>query len=54
MPNQTYELSDALTLKNILLYNRSWSDDRYDYDGTPYPIFGTIGTPSADGTTKNR
>jgi iron complex outermembrane recepter protein len=46
-----YELSSNLTVKNILSYNESWSNDGFDYDGTPYPIFQIGGTPSANATT---
>lgn len=46
-----FELSPTLSLKNILAYNRSKANDGYDYDGTPYAIFTTQGTLSADGTT---
>jgi iron complex outermembrane receptor protein len=45
-----FELSPTLTLKNILAYNNSKANDGFDYDGTPYPIFTTWGTLSADGT----
>lgn len=47
----SYEVSPELTLKNIASYNDSWSSDGFDYDGTPYPIFQTGGTPSANATT---
>lgn len=39
------ELGDTLRLKNILMWNRSNADDGYTYDGTPYMIFQTFGTP---------
>ena len=45
------ELGPELTLKNIFGYNRTRSFDGFDYDGTPYPIFQTGGTPTADGTS---
>lgn len=38
-------LSDDLTIKNIIGWNRSTKTDMFEYDGTPYPIFGT----SSDG-----
>ncbi len=47
----SYEVSPALTLKNIASYNDSWTNDGFDYDGTPYPIFQTGGTPSANATS---
>jgi iron complex outermembrane receptor protein len=47
----TYEVSPTLTLKNILAYNHSKANDGFDYDGTPYPIFTTWGTLSADATS---
>jgi iron complex outermembrane recepter protein len=47
----TLELSPSLTLKNIFAYNHSQADDGFDYDGTPYPIFQTAGTPTADATS---
>jgi iron complex outermembrane recepter protein len=44
----TYQLSPNLTVKNILAFNNSESQDGFDYDGTPYPIFQTLGTPTAN------
>jgi iron complex outermembrane recepter protein len=46
-----FEIAPEMTIKNIVSLNRSRSDDLIDYDGTPYPIFTTGGTLSADGTT---
>ena len=45
----SWEIAPQITLKNIFSYNRSKSGDNYDYDGTPYPIFQTGGTPAANG-----
>ncbi len=45
------ELGSGLTIKNIFGYNQAKSDDGFDYDGGPYPIFQIGGTPSADATT---
>ncbi len=47
----TWTVSPDLTVKNILGYNKSTSDDGFDYDGTPYPIFQAGGTPTADATS---
>jgi iron complex outermembrane receptor protein len=47
-----YEISSDVAIKNIITVNRSWSDDANDYDGTPYPLFETPGTPTADGTSQ--
>lgn len=47
----TLDLSDTVTLKNIFMYNNSQAEDGFDYDGTPYPIFQTAGTPTADATS---
>lgn len=47
----TLELSPTLSLKNIFGFNRSRSRDEFDYDGSPYPIFQTGGTPTADLTS---
>jgi len=33
------ELTPSLTLKNIFGYNRTTSDDGYDFDGSPWPYF---------------
>ncbi|HKT76585.1 MAG TPA: TonB-dependent receptor [Sphingobium sp.] len=44
-----YDVSPSLKLKNIAMYNNSWSKDGFDYDGTPYPIFENGGTPNANG-----
>lgn len=37
----TFELSDSLTLKNILGYSRTKRDTRTDNDNTPYPFLQT-------------
>lgn len=49
----TYEISPSLTLKNIVGYNNSDSQDGNDYDGTPYTIFQSGGTPTANATSLN-
>lgn len=46
-----FDVTADLTLKNIFMYNSSKADDGFDYDGTPYPIFQTGGTPTADATS---
>jgi iron complex outermembrane receptor protein len=43
--NTAYDLSDGLTLKNIIGFTRSRSAEQTDFDGTNYPIFGE-GTPA--------
>jgi iron complex outermembrane receptor protein len=45
-----YEVSPALTVKNIFAYNRNRSADGFDYDGTPYPVFQAGGVPTAAAT----
>jgi iron complex outermembrane receptor protein len=47
-----FEVASDITIKNVAMFNRSYSDDANDYDGTPYPIFETTGTPSADGLSQ--
>jgi iron complex outermembrane receptor protein len=42
------ELGADTLLKNIFGYNRSSSDDGFDYDGSPYHFFETQGTLTAD------
>ena len=49
----TYDISPTLTIKNILGYNNSDSKDGDDYDGTPYSIFQSGGTPTADAQSLN-
>jgi iron complex outermembrane recepter protein len=44
----TYELSPEMTLKNIFGYNRSRSNDGYDYDSSPYHFFENQGVLTAD------
>ncbi len=46
-----WAVADGLTVKNIFAWNRSRADDGFDYDGTPYPIFQTGGTPTPDATS---
>src|SRR5690606_11998699 len=41
------ELGADTLLKNIFGYNRSSSDDGFDYDGSPYHFFETQGTLTA-------
>ena len=45
----TYELSADMTLKNIFGYNRSRSNDGYDYDGSPFHFFENQGVLTANG-----
>ena len=47
-----YELSSSMTLKNIFMYNRSWSDEKNDYDGSPFPLIGVQGKLTPDLTTQ--
>jgi iron complex outermembrane receptor protein len=46
------ELNDNLTLKNIFMWNESNADDGFNYDGSPYYIFQTFGTPTRDSKTQ--
>lgn len=39
--------SDML-LKNIFMYNNSWSDEKNDYDGSSYPLIGVSGPSTND------
>lgn len=41
----SYEVSDALTLKNIFGYNKVVSEDNLDVEGSPYEFFGANGGP---------
>jgi iron complex outermembrane receptor protein len=43
-----YEVSSNLTLKNILMYNESWSIEANDYDGSPFPLIGITGNLTPD------
>jgi len=43
------ELGSDMTLKNIFGYNKSSSDDGFDYDGSPYHFFETQGVVNPDG-----
>jgi len=43
------DLTPDLMLKNIFGYNKSKSNDGYDYDGSPYPFFENWGTLTPDG-----
>ena len=47
----SWEASPEITIRNIFSFNRSRSDDGFDYDGTPYPIFQAGGVPTADATS---
>lgn len=38
----TFELSDGLTLKNIIGYSESRNGDNYDIDGTPFQLAGNF------------
>ncbi|MGE3690441.1 MAG: TonB-dependent receptor, partial [Novosphingobium sp.] len=42
------QLGDDLKLKNIFGWNKSTSDDGFDYDGSPYHFFETQGTLTAN------
>lgn len=42
------ELGSDLTVKNIFGWNKSKSDDGFDYDGSPYHFFETQGTLTAN------
>ncbi len=48
-----YEASSSLTVKNIFMYNESWSNEANDYDGSPFPLFSITGnlTPDLTGLT---
>jgi iron complex outermembrane receptor protein len=37
------DIGPDMTIKNIVMYNRSKRNDPFDVDGTPYGIFATIG-----------
>ena len=41
----SYELTDAMTVKNIFGYNKLISEDFLDVDGGPYEFFGAVGGP---------
>lgn len=41
-------LNSDLLLKNIFMYNNSWSDEKNDYDGSPYAMIGVTGTLKPD------
>ena len=43
-----YEVSANLTLKNIFMYNESWSNEANDYDGSPFPLIGITGNLTPD------
>ena len=46
-----YEASSNLKLKNILMYNESWSIEANDYDGSPFPLIAITGNLTPDLTT---
>jgi iron complex outermembrane receptor protein len=46
------ELGSDLLLKNIFMYNRSWSDEKNDYDGGPFPLISVQGNLTPDLTTQ--
>lgn len=47
------EVGSELKLKNVFGWNRSKSDDGFDYDGSPYHFFETQGTPTANDVKVN-
>jgi hypothetical protein len=47
-----YEFSSDLLVKNIFMYNHSWSDEKNDYDGSPFPLIGVQGILTPDLTTQ--
>src|SRR5690606_35871313 len=42
------DLGTDLLLKNIFMFNRSWSNEENDYDGGPYGLIGVTGTMFPD------
>ncbi|MEZ5735444.1 MAG: TonB-dependent receptor [Novosphingobium sp.] len=46
------ELGADLLLKNIFMYNKSWSDEKNDYDGGPYGLIGVTGDLTPDLTNQ--
>ena len=47
------EVGSDLKLKNVFGWNKSKSDDGFDYDGSPYHFFETQGTPTANDVKVN-
>lgn len=41
----TYDITSNLTLKNIAGYNKVYSYDQLDVEGSPYEFFGDVGGP---------
>ncbi len=46
-----YVVSPNLTVKNIFMYNNSWSDEKNDYDGSPFPLISVTGKLQPDLTS---
>ena len=42
-----YDVSDTLTVKNIVAFRQSRSNESLDFDGTPLPLLNTVYTNSA-------
>ncbi|MFA7603632.1 MAG: TonB-dependent receptor [Novosphingobium sp.] len=47
----TLELSDTLTLKNVIGFTQSRANEQNDLDGSPYPIFGARSPANPVGET---
>lgn len=47
------QASSDILIKNIFMYNNSWSDEKNDYDGSPFPLFAVQGvlTPNLNSQT---
>ena len=47
-----FELGSDLLLKNIFMWNKSWSNEENDYDGGPYALIGIGGDLTPDLTAQ--